>query len=374
MSPLFLVLVKSFVITFLAVCYLRKIALKIGWVDYPGGRKKHQNPVPVVGGLAVFMGVSITLIALFSQSAQIFWLGCCALVLISCMDDRMTLRAGHRFVLHCIIVMLVAYFSNTSLSQLGNLLGFGPINLAHGRMLFTAFAVVGVINAVNMMDGMDGLTACVSLAELGLLLFLALSGHFMLESLLITTCMGALLAFLCFNFPNQLSGKYKVFLGDTGSMFIGLILAWLCTRLTQTPAHLYPPVLMLWIVALPVMDTLHVMLNRKARGVSVFKPDRRHIHHILLGLGFHPRQIVAILTLVAFSLGLMGIFLSKIGTSEAWLLAGIMLIFCLYYGFVLQLKKRLTRSHHPLTSKIESNPFQFIRKSLFKKIVMGPRP
>lgn len=368
MTPFILVLVKSFVITFLAVCYLRKIALKIGWVDCPGGRKKHRSPVPVVGGLAVFMGVSVTLMALFVQSAQVFWMGCCALVLISCLDDKITLRAGHRFVLHGIIVMLVAYFTNTSLSQLGDLLGLGPINLGHGRMLFTAFAVVGVINAVNMMDGMDGLTACVSLVELGLLLFLALSGHFMLEGLLITTCIGALLAFLCFNFPNQLSGKYKVFLGDTGSMFIGLVLAWLCTRLTQTPVQIYPPVLMLWIVALPVMDTLHVMLNRKARGVSVFKPDRRHIHHILLGFGFHPRQVVAILTLVAFSLGLMGIFLYRIGTSDAWLFAGIMLIFCLYYGLVLQLKKRLARFHRAQAGVIPANSLQFIRKLIFKKI------
>lgn len=339
------ILVKSCMLTWISLLCFRKIAIKIGWVDCPGGRKKHQTAVPVVGGLSVFLAISIILSNTLGASYWVLWLGCCSLVGLSCLDDKFSIRPNYRFILHSIIIMLVLLFSHTRIAQVGDILGVGSIVLGNASLLFTVFAVVGVMNAVNMMDGIDGLTGCISLAELGWLLMLALYGGFNNETFLIMGLIGALVAFLCFNFPTKIAEQYKVFLGDTGSLLIGLLIAWLCVSLTQNSKHAYPPVLMLWIMALPLMDTVRLILSRKARKVSPFKADRRHIHHILLRLHLSVRQTICILSMASLSLGLLGISLYKLGATESVLFTGILLIFGAYYILILSLERKLAQHH-----------------------------
>lgn len=339
-----LLLLKSFFVTLVLLLLLRPLSIKLGLVDNPGGRKKHKFSVPLVGGWAIFIGFSITFLPelMYSKPYLVFWLAGLALILISGIDDRHSLRASHRFMLHCGVILLIGLFGETVITNLGNLLGFGVIFLGWGSLVFTCFAVVGIINAVNMMDGADGLTACVSLAELGLMLFLALQRHFNMEAMIIVTFMGTLLAFLLFNFPAKIIEKHKVFLGDTGSTLVGLLLAWLCMRLTQN-AQGYPPALMLWLVALPLMDTLHLIINRKARGVPAFQADRRHIHHIFLQLNGSPKQIALILSTSTLVIGLTGVGLYHYGVSESGLFYGMVVVFCVYSGFAYRLKKRVSQ-------------------------------
>ncbi|MCR9191750.1 MAG: undecaprenyl/decaprenyl-phosphate alpha-N-acetylglucosaminyl 1-phosphate transferase [Gammaproteobacteria bacterium] len=320
----------------------RWLGIKIGLVDNPGGRKKHQAPVPLVGGFAIFLSLTITLGVLEPiNTCFIFWVMCCALVLISGVDDKVALRASHRFILHFLIVCTGSLFGGSYITQVGDLVGSGVLVLGMGSVVFTGVSVVGVINAVNMMDGIDGLTACVTLVEVGLLFILSLFGHYQVETMVIGAFIGALLAFLVFNFPSQLFEKYRVFLGDTGSMLIGLMLAWLCIRLTQTGEYRYPPALMLWILALPLMDTLYLMVDRKLRGVSLFRPDRHHIHHLFLRLNFTPRQTVSILSLISLSIGLVGIALYRLKVPELYLFLGALIVFGSYSMGVYTLKRRL---------------------------------
>lgn len=342
LDPLPFLLLKSFFVTLLLLCLFRPLSFKLGLVDNPGGRKKHGRAVPLVGGLAIFLGFSILLLPamIFNTPYCVFWLAGVALSIISGIDDRFHLRASSRFLMHLIVIMMIALFGETVIVQLGNLLGTGIIFLGWGSLFFTSFAVVGIINAVNMMDGADGLTACVSLVELSLMLFLAWQSHLNMEVMIIVTFMGTLLAFLLFNFPTKLTEKHKVFLGDAGSTLIGLLLAWLCMRLTQRPQG-YPPALMLWLVAMPLMDTLHLMINRKVRGVPAFQADRRHIHHICLQMDCSPKQTALLLSGASLLIGLTGIGLYQAHVLESTLFYGMVGVFCMYSAVAYVLKKRV---------------------------------
>ena len=143
-----------------------------------------------------------------------------------------------------------------------------------------------------------------------------------------------------FNFPSKFVLTRKVFLGDSGSMLLGLTLAWLCVRLTQVPNG-YPPVLMLWIMALPLMDTIYLIINRKARGVSAFKADRRHMHHVLLQLNYTPRQTTLILMSMSFFIGSTGVILHMYGLNDWMLFYGFILLSLVYATLSYGLKKRV---------------------------------
>lgn len=344
--------IGSSVMTLLLLIMLYPVSFKLGLVDYPGGRKKHNNAVPLIGGIAVFIGASVLLFQSipYSQVYLIFWSVCFVLVLLSVMDDLYGLKPSHRLILQFILVCIIVVFGATNISNLGDLLGFGDITLGQLSLFFTVFSLVGIMNAVNMMDGVDGLTGCVSLVEFGCLLFLSITSGATTEALIIVIIMGTIAAFLLFNFPSKFSETRKVFLGDAGSMLMGLTLAWLCVRITlSSHSQPYPPVLMLWIMALPLMDTLHLMINRKLRGVSPFMADRRHIHHILIQLQYSARETVLILTALALIIGATGILLCINGASEWFLFAWIIILFCIYSALAYSLKKRVSRRKYKLS-------------------------
>lgn len=332
----------SLSITVVLLFLFYSISFRMGLVDVPGGRKKHKEVVPLIGGLSIFIGSSslLTYVLFWQMDYVVFLLACLALVSVCLIDDKYTLPANHRFLAQFLSIGVMIVFGKTMVTDLGDLVGLGPIMLGWLSIPFTLFALIGTINAVNMMDGVDGLTGCVSFVELGLMLYLASSIGAYVEATMIVVFMGAILAFLFFNFPHKFAETRKIFLGDVGSMFIGLLLAWLTVRLTQGVHH-YPPVLMLWILALPLMDTMHLIINRKARGVPVFKADRRHIHHMLLQLMYSPRQTTLILSLFSASIGVLGVLFVNHGVHDYMLFLGIIMIFCMYSCVGLLLKKRV---------------------------------
>ncbi len=340
-------LLQTFIITIGFIIVLYVLGYQWGLLDKPGGRKKHQKPVPLVGGIAIFLSCTLVLMDFIVAHLDyiIFWLVTSFLVGLAFLDDLKSLRPSYRFLMQLSLIALMVILSQTKIVSLGDLFGLGAISMGYGSGLFTCVAMTGIINAVNMMDGMDGLTGCIALVELGCLLFLALYMNVIFETYLIIALMGGLLAFLCFNYPCRWTVKYKIFLGDAGSMFMGLMLSWICVRLTQN--HLYaiycPPVLMLWIMALPLMDTLHLMINRKSRGVSAFKADRRHMHHILLQLHYTPRQVIFIMGSFSLLMGISGIGLYLHGASDVELFVGVLIVFGIYSYLALNFKKRVSR-------------------------------
>ena len=330
----------SLLVTSITIAFLFKLSFKLGLVDMPGGRKQHQNLTPLIGGIGIFIGVSTTLFSeIYTETIYLaYWASVLLLTFIGFIDDLRPLSSNIRFIVQFIALLIIILFGNTFLFNLGDLFGLGSICLGILSIPFTCFAMIGIINAVNMMDGVDGLTGCVSLVEFSLLFFLAVKLGVTHEILIITSFIGGILAFLLFNFPSRFALTRKVFLGDAGSMLLGLTLSWLCVRLTQVPNG-YPPALMLWIMALPLMDTIYLIINRKARGVSALKADRDHIHHILLQLNYTPKQITLFLMSISFMIGITGVICYEYGLNDWILFYGFILNFIIYAVFSYELKK-----------------------------------
>jgi UDP-GlcNAc:undecaprenyl-phosphate GlcNAc-1-phosphate transferase len=201
------------------------------------------------------------------------------------------------------------YFAETQLFSLGNLFGFGAIDLGMFGVVITVFAVIGCINAFNMVDGIDGLLgglSVVTFGGIGILLWLVGEKNLSYLCLLLVVCM---VPYIVMNL-GLIGRERKVFMGDAGSMMIGFTVIWLLIGASQTGGNpMIRPVTALWLIALPLMDMTAIMIRRIKDGKSPFKPDREHLHHICQRLGCSSIQtlilICSIATLFA-SVGVVG--------------------------------------------------------------------
>ena len=278
--------------------FLIKPALAWGWVDLPSTRKHHPHPVPVIGGVAMYTAFC----------ASLWWMpdrheGCAALmasllalVLIGAYDDRRHIRPLVRLALQTAIVLAAALAGGPWVTDLGDLLGWGPITLTGLALPFTLFGVVGVINAFNMIDGLDGLAGGLALIAAGWLAVLCLTAPAPnpTDADLLLTLVMVLAGFLAWNLRHPWRKKAKVFMGDAGSTLLGFALGWFMIDLSQGGQAVMAPITALWIMALPLMDTITVMIRRLRAGQSPFAGDRQHLHHLLLATGRTDARVTAI--------------------------------------------------------------------------------
>lgn len=293
----------------LAIFALARLAHPLGLVDHPGGRKTHAREIPVVGGIGVFAatlacsmlsGIVIPLAGYFAAAAL--------MVAVGAWDDRTALRPRWRFGAQLAAGSVMVFVAGVELHSLGDLVGLRPIGLWVLGVPLTLFAVIGVINAVNMIDGMDGLSGLVTLAALGWYGAVAMAQGLHDLLFLVVILGGAVAAFLMFNLRAPWQAQARVFLGDAGSMMIGLTLAWLAVDLTQGPGRSFPPICALWVLLLPLADCVSLMTRRIRAGRSPFSPDQLHIHHYLLARGFTVSQTAGILFGVSAAFGAVGWF------------------------------------------------------------------
>lgn len=336
----------AFAATILSIFMLKPIALRTGLVDTPGGRKKHQGEIPLIGGLAMVLGICFSLLTLpISLSDYRSFIAASVLLMATgLLDDFHELSTRARFGLQFCAALLMTAWGGVIVTHLGNILFMGDIQLHNWSLPFTVIAVVGVINSVNMTDGVDGLAASLALIEFILLGYLALHGNLIIDAQIILLVIASLVAFLFFNF--RLPGRKHalIFMGDAGSMVLGFILVWLCVKLVQQPHAAAQPVTMLWILALPLWDLSNVMIYRLSKLRSPFSPDRSHFHHYLLHIGFNATQTTIIMSLLAFVLGIFGIATEHFGLSEGVRFILFLLFFAIYVIVIRkgwQNKKRL---------------------------------
>ena len=206
-------------------------------------------------------------------------------------DDIRGLSARQKFVGEVAACLTVIVLSKGYLLTLGDLFGFGEILLPVWMgVSFTVFAVVGVINAINLIDGLDGLAGGVSLISLVAFFLFGLLANDSTAMLLSAAMIGGLLGFLKYNFYPA-----RIFMGDAGSLTVGFLLGFLAVHTTQNPNGVVSPVVPLLILGVPIVDTIWVMSRRVLNGESPFSPDRTHVHHRFLNLGFEHRFTVVIL-------------------------------------------------------------------------------
>ena len=286
-----------------AMILLYHHAESIGLVDRPNERKRHVGNIPLIGGLSAFFGVIVSMC--FEGQSLLFTnalLGTGAiLALTGALDDRFDLSVRTRLVIQTGAVITMVYCTGVYVHTLGRLFGY-DLELGVAGIPLTLIAVVGLLNAFNMMDGIDGLAGMLTLVSIGAInVFQGFSQWH--SCILLLLLAAALIPDLAANL--EFVGR-KVFLGDAGSMMIGYFLAWTLIQLSQPPYPHLSTVDVLWCVALPVLDTLAVMIRRMSEGKSPFKPDRGHIHHILLNAGFSAHTALVLLVGLAMALVFMG--------------------------------------------------------------------
>ena len=312
-------MIIALVLVLAAVPLIARLARAADFVDRPGGRKQHGEAVPPVGGLAVFP-VFMTVTALAGLPSGYFWFfaALALLLVMGALDDAFTIPAKFKFIVQiCAAVMAVAG-GGAHVTSLGNLLGFGSIWLGWGGIVFSVTAAVLLINAVNLMDGLDGLAGGTGFAALTVLAVAAVikgGGFADLPPLLIL--IGALAGFLVYNMRHPWRKRASVFLGDSGSLALGLALAWFCIRLSQLPGpYALRPVAVAWILTLPIYDTCGQFARRVAGGRHPFDADHHHFHHHFLFAGFSPGRATAFILLLSFLAGMIGIGGLLIGVPE----------------------------------------------------------
>jgi UDP-GlcNAc:undecaprenyl-phosphate GlcNAc-1-phosphate transferase len=315
-----------------AALALARLAPKLGLVDYPGGRKDHAEPVPVVGGIALV----ITLLAcalIFGRSAVPlpFFAAAVVLVIASVWDDWRELHHVPRFGAQVAAVLVMVYVAGVQLNSVGDLLGWRPIGLSLLAVPITVFAVVGLINAVNLIDGMDGLAGSVALVAFAWYgLAATMLGETGLAGLAWLLC-GGLAGFLVFNLRLPWQPRARVFLGDAGSTLLGFALAWFAIDLSQGEGPQMYPIAALWVVLVPLADTVSLVARRIGRGVSPFHPDREHIHHFLLANGMSVSATLAVLVGISAAFGAIGVLGWRAGVPEPVLFWVFFFLFFAYH-------------------------------------------
>jgi UDP-GlcNAc:undecaprenyl-phosphate GlcNAc-1-phosphate transferase len=292
----------SAAVTASMIVIMCRLAGPCGMVDRPGGRKKHAGEIPLIGGLAILMGLLAGLPLLRIPLGVPLHLVATAaiLALAGAVDDRFGMGARARLLLEICAAAWMIVAGAPHIACLGRV-GDAVVLTGDLGVPLTIIAVVGLVNAFNMLDGIDGLAAAMALVATGAMIFYA-DGNVGMVHILMVLAAG-ILPFLLANLG--LFGQ-RIFLGDAGSMLIGYLIAWALIAVTQaTPRDVSLPAAA-WCVALPVFDTAAVIYQRMRSGRSPFAADRSHIHHLLLAAGLSPRQALCVLVVCSAGLAATG--------------------------------------------------------------------
>ncbi|MCW8107516.1 UDP-N-acetylglucosamine--undecaprenyl-phosphate N-acetylglucosaminephosphotransferase [Alteromonas ponticola] len=333
----FVPLFTAFFVALVLLVVMTPLAHQFGLVDQPSYRKKHTGMVPLTGGVAIFMAVLVASIVtdVWMKNNPLFFTASAFIVLLGMMDDRFDLSAKGRLVCQFGVAAIMAWSAQNYITDLGDIIGIGNISLGLGGYFFTIVCVVGVINAFNMIDGIDGLAGGMSLIILltvvGFLLATG-NGEAVMEPLIIVA---AIVPFLAFNLSWKGFKGNKIFMGDAGSMFVGLTIVWLLVDHTQATNPAFRPITAVWLIGLPLMDMAAIMYRRAMKGQSVLRPDRKHLHNIFMRAGFSSTQALIAILAMGFCYCVIGIFGEIYQVAESIMFAafvGLLII----YSFVIQ--------------------------------------
>jgi UDP-GlcNAc:undecaprenyl-phosphate/decaprenyl-phosphate GlcNAc-1-phosphate transferase len=337
-----------FVVTLGLIRWLAPRAQRLGLIDHPGTeRKDHAGQTPLVGGLAIVAGLALT--ALLTQFTShihpAFWTGLLLIALTGTLDDLFELNPYVKFAAQIVAALLMVYWGELSLDTLGDLVSDKPLTLGRFAVPLTVFAVIGVVNAVNLCDGADGLGA--GLVFIAVFWIAAMSAASADSGRLAPALgmLGCIAAFLAFNLRTPWRGRAAIFLGDAGSLSLGFVLAWLTIDAAQSRPHLFAPVTAIWLVAIPISDTIVCMSRRLLKGANPFRADRTHLHHILIDLGMSVGSAVALILAISFVLAAAGVAGWALRVPEQVMFYTAMAVFVLYILLVQYGLRRVAAKH-----------------------------
>ena len=322
----------SVVISFGATPIVKKFAYKIGAVDVPkDNRRMHKDPIPRLGGLAIFFGFLFSFLIFGIIDAQMkgILLGAVIIVTLGIIDDIVPLPAKLKFVVQIIAAAIPVYLG-LRIERITNFIPFSShpyIDLGIMSIPITIILIVGITNAVNLIDGLDGLAVGVSTISSFTMLAIAFILGQPQIAILLASLSGACVGFMPYNF-----NPAKIFMGDTGSTFLGYILATVSIMGLFKYYAIISFAVPFLILGLPIFDTGFAMVRRMLNGQSPMQADRGHVHHKLIDMGFTQKQTVAILYSISGVLGLSAVVLTSSGELKA-LLVIITVIICGFIGY-----------------------------------------
>ncbi len=314
MGVVLVIFTVALFVTAVSIPWVRRLAVHLGFVDAPAQRKLHAAPMPLLGGLAIFGGAVIALIAFSGQlppSVGGVLSAMTIVVLIGLLDDWMGLPAWAKMgglLLASIVLILFDIRVKLPIPE--------PLNMA-----LTLFWLLGIANAINFLDNMDGLSAGISAVAASFMLLLGLINDQFLVSALAAAVLGATLGFLRYNFKPA-----RIFMGDAGSLFLGFLLALLGLQL-RFPDNVSFVTWMvpIFILAVPIFDMTLVVVSRLRRGLSPNTPGKDHISHRLVQMGYTQREAVLIIYLITGATGMVAIFITQATIPEGYVIFGIAL-------------------------------------------------
>lgn len=321
--------IVSFFISLFLVPICKKISVHIGAMDEPNERKVHKMPMPRLGGLAIYLSFLICYMLFGQTTSQMLSIIIASFIIIifGIIDDINPLRARYKLIGQILSSIIIVFYGNVILQDIyifDYYINFGSL-----AMPLTIFFIVGCINAINLIDGLDGLAGGISSIYFLTIAVIAYITNRIggLDIVLSIIMCGATLGFLVFNFPPA-----KLFMGDTGSQFLGFMIA-IISLLGFKNVTFRSFVVPIIILAIPILDTSFAILRRLLKGESIGTPDKEHFHHQLLKMKFSPRKTIFIIYLIDALFAFVSIFLTLGDNKIASYLYIILVIILLFLVF-----------------------------------------
>ena len=322
--------ILAFVITFIATPFVKKLAFKIGAVDIPkDNRRMHKKPTARLGGLAIFLGFIISAVIYADVNRELagILLGCLIIVVLGIFDDIYALSAKLKLLVQ-IVAALCPVLAGVSIDFIrvpSFISEYGYIALGWLSIPVTLVWIIGITNATNLLDGLDGLACGVSsISALTLLCIAIIVGEG--EVAFVTSALaGACFGFLPYNF-----NPAKLFMGDTGALFLGFVLSTISIQGLFKGYAVISIAAPMLILGLPIFDTVSAILRRLRNHQPIMAPDRGHLHHRLIDAGFSQKQAVSIIYILCLILCVVAVGLIATGAVSLWVFALVLLGFILF--------------------------------------------
>jgi UDP-GlcNAc:undecaprenyl-phosphate GlcNAc-1-phosphate transferase len=361
------------------IVILKKVSPAFALVDYPDLRKRHDGVVPLCGGIAIF--ATFTMVMLLRDRANAlplnFWMGLLITLLVGVLDDRNELSAVKRLAAQFVVALILVNPLAGTVIVTG--IALPPVLLSISFPLLTLVAVlfiVGLINSWNMIDGVDGLAggaAAVALFWLAVIASLKGAGELVLPMLVL---LAAVCGFLVFNMRSPWVARAKIFLGDAGSTALGAAIAYLVISLSIRANIAFS--VLLWIVIIPVLDTLSLIVRRLHAGRSPLAADRWHLHHLLLDRSISPAKTTIIIIAASAVCGGIGCAGIVAGASNFLMTVALLLPLVGHSAFVFIVSEPgtrwLQRSRTVTVSQLTSMPPMAVRPDLNVSHASAPPP
>ena len=322
-------LVTAMVVALITTPVVRALAFRVGAVDVPkDSRRMHDHPIPRMGGLAIFFGFILSAIIYVEITPQFqgMMLGAVIIVVLGIFDDIYALGAKFKLLVQIVAALVAVHFGNViQIISNPNVLSPNPYwDLGWLAVPATVLWIVAITNAVNLIDGLDGLAIGVSSISALTMLAIAILVAEPQVAVIMAALVGACIGFMPYNM-----NPAKIFMGDTGSTFLGYILACITIQGLFKFYAVISFVVPFLILGLPIFDTMFAIIRRISHGQNPMAPDRSHVHHRLIDMGLNQKQAVAVLYVISAILGLSAVVLATSGEIKAILCLLALIIVCL---------------------------------------------